>query len=86
MTKAVDEAVGVRWSLLDRSFEPPSFESFDWVESLEHHALLFADRRILPGIAYLLESKGPCVSVAEFRSGDYWPAPRDFDDFRERRA
>src|SRR5262249_51565832 len=53
------------------------YENFDWVESLEHHSLLYAAGGLGHALAFLLSPSGPTVSFAKFAGRRWWEAPTD---------
>src|SRR5262249_38065218 len=56
----------------------PSLEQFEWVQTLEDHVRLYADRRMQARLDFLLAPETRCISYAEFIATDRWPAPTDF--------
>jgi ribosomal protein S12 methylthiotransferase accessory factor len=77
-TKALDEAVSARVAVrgLDR-FQVPSHETFDWVEQLDHHSLLYADGTMGHALDFMWSSTRPKVAFASFADGPWWAPPPD---------
>jgi ribosomal protein S12 methylthiotransferase accessory factor len=80
-SKALDEAVSLRVVLRNPSFQRdlPSLEQFDWVQGLEHHALLYADKRSTSILGFLLKQNNASTSFEEFARQPWWRAPKDID-------
>ncbi|MBT5415907.1 MAG: hypothetical protein HOK81_15010 [Rhodospirillaceae bacterium] len=84
--KALDEAVQFRQVLRNRKAPEriPSFDSFEWVRSLEQHAFLYAHWKDSPALEFLrADEEGP-LSFAAFAARDWWPAPGDMDALARR--
>lgn len=66
--KALDEAVSIRVSLRWDKWEReiPSTSTFDWVERLEHHMLLYAGWEGSPALDFLLRGRNQTVPYAAF--------------------
>jgi ribosomal protein S12 methylthiotransferase accessory factor len=77
----LDEAVSLRVVLQNPSFQRdlPSLEQFEWVQRLEHHALLYADKRSTSILDFLLEQNNASTSFEEFARQRWWHAPKDID-------
>jgi ribosomal protein S12 methylthiotransferase accessory factor len=80
--KALDEAMMVRTAQVRGGADAvvASFERFDWIQTLEDHANLYAAWRDSPALAFLLNAGAPELAWPEFRDRDWWPAPRSLDD------
>lgn len=76
-TKAIDEAVSVRVSVRGRTFSEglPSFENFEWVQSLDSHALLYAAWENTPALDFLLNGCRELVSFEAFAKEPWWKTP-----------
>jgi thiazole/oxazole-forming peptide maturase SagD family component len=85
-TRAIDEAVVVRHGMTGRRFDAPNIDRFDWVGSLEEHALLFADRRMVHHLDFLLGPGVERISIEEFTTQGFWKVPADFEAFRSAAA
>lgn len=81
-TKALDETVAVRFALASRTPTIPSWEQFDWVTTLEHHAELYAAWPDSPALQFLFASKHQNLSFQEFASRDWWPDVRSMKELR----
>ena len=79
--KSLDEAVMVR----QRGGSPvavvPSVERFDWVQSWDDHVRLYADRRMLQHLGFLLDTRRT-QTYEEFAGRGWEPAPPSLDGVR----
>lgn len=80
--KAIDEAVMIR--IVQKEFAsdkvPLSFETFDWIRTLEDRATLFAQWKNTPAFDFLFRDGAKQISLSEFVSQSYWSAPTCMDE------
>lgn len=84
--KALDEAVQFRQVVRHRKAPEriPSFDSFEWVHSLEHHAFLYAHWKDSPALEFLRADEAGPISFAGFAARDWWPVPPDMEALARR--
>lgn len=82
--KAIDEAVMIRCFQNEASlnWKVPSFESFEWVTTLQDHSQLYLHWKSPPGLDFLLKS-GNEISESEFMGKSRWKAAIDLDSLKD---
>jgi hypothetical protein len=80
---AIDEAMLTRLSYVrfPRAEPVPSFEKFDWVQTLDHHIDLYAEWPEPPSLEFL--QAGGEISFDDFAGRPWWNPPRTMADLAE---
>lgn len=81
-TGAIDEAIGIRRTLLTLPRPVHSFDNFDSVQELADHSSLFAAWKDSPAYDFLLKVEPNYISFDEFATQKWWPNPCTMEDHR----